>query len=87
MNGQNETENPEALSGSSQEPVVIPHFVCTNCRLQFAGQDKAGSTAVCPECNSTYEGFLTPLIRCGSFALAYWLRGNPGEIRQHESAV
>lgn len=74
-------------NGSDVETVVIPNFVCTKCRIRFEGEDASGMKATCPECGGNYDGFFTPLIRCGTFALAYWLDAEPGEIRKHESAV
>ena len=61
---------------------VIPHFVCTECRLSFMGDDETGMKATCPECGEKYDHFFTKLIRGGTFALAYWLRDCPGEIRK-----
>lgn len=62
------------------DAVDTPHFVCTRCRLQFKGETDMSAT--CPECGETYNHFFTPLIRCGTFALAYWLdANNPVEIR------
>ena len=62
---------------------VIHRFVCTDCRLIFASDDE-GMNAICPECGETYGHFLTKLIRCNTFALAYWLRDCPGEIRNQK---
>jgi len=67
------------------EAAVIPHFVCTKCRLQFQGETRL--KAACPECGEDYGHFSTQLIRCGTLALAYWLDAEPGEIRKHNSAV
>jgi Zn finger protein HypA/HybF involved in hydrogenase expression len=59
-------------------------FVCTDCRLLFDGDGPR--TAICPECGEVYGHFFTKLIRGGTFALAYWLKDFPGEIRQHKQA-
>lgn len=63
----------------------LPSFVCTKCRLQFNGETAMNAT--CPECGGIYGHFFTPLIRCGTSAIAYWLRDNPGEIQKHEGGV
>jgi hypothetical protein len=69
------------------EASVMPQFVCTKCCIQFNGEDDAGSNATCPECGETYGHFFTPLIRCGTFALAYWLDAEQREIRVHDKAA
>ncbi len=57
-------------------------YCCTNCKLTFDGPYRG---AACPECGEIYDKFTTPLIRCGSFAMAYWMDANPDvTLRKHE---
>ena len=81
MSGQDQTPEAQRGSKSDIDAVVMPYFVCTKCRLHFKGESRM--VAECPECGEKYGHFFTQLIRAGSFAEAYWLRDNPGEIRKH----
>jgi len=71
------------MKSTAEDKGDVPDFVCTKCKLQFAGDNRMSAT--CPECGEVYGHFHTQLIRCGTFAFAYWADDYGGEIRHYKA--
>ena len=56
------------------------HFACTVCHISFPAVDGDGNRSACPKCGEGYGHFFTKLIRCSSFAFAYWMNDNPDVV-------